>query len=93
LGFTPYNATNPNNYISSITSGNVTTALGFTPYNASNPNSYITASSLSAVTNSANGTGSLSYNAGTFTYTPPDLSSYLTSVTSGAVTTALGFTP
>lgn len=41
LGFTPYNATNPNGYISSITSGNVTTALGFTPYNATNPSGYI----------------------------------------------------
>jgi hypothetical protein len=27
LGYTPYNATNPNGYISGITSGNVTTAL------------------------------------------------------------------
>ena len=41
LGFTPYNATNPSGYISSITSGNVTTALGFTPYNATNPSGYI----------------------------------------------------
>ena len=31
LGFTPYNATNPNGYISGITSGQVTTALGYTP--------------------------------------------------------------
>jgi len=31
LGFTPYNATNPSGYISSITGGNVTTALGYTP--------------------------------------------------------------
>jgi hypothetical protein len=31
LGFTPYNATNPNGYLSSITSNQVTTALGFTP--------------------------------------------------------------
>ena len=36
LGFTPYNATNPSGYISSITSGNVTTALGFTPENSAN---------------------------------------------------------
>ena len=31
LGFTPYNATNPNGYISGITSSMVTTALGYTP--------------------------------------------------------------
>ena len=31
LGFTPYNATNPNGYISSITGLMVTNALGFTP--------------------------------------------------------------
>ena len=36
LTYTPYNATNPSGYISSITSGNVTTALGFTPENAAN---------------------------------------------------------
>jgi len=41
LGYTPYNATNPNGYISSITGANVTTALGYTPYNATNPNGYI----------------------------------------------------
>jgi len=31
LGYTPYNSTNPNGYISGITSSNVTTALGYTP--------------------------------------------------------------
>ena len=46
LGFTPYNSTNPSNYISGITSGMVTTALGFTPYNATNPSGYITSSAL-----------------------------------------------
>jgi hypothetical protein len=44
LGFTPYNATNPSGYLTSITSGMVTTALGFTPYNATNPSGYITSS-------------------------------------------------
>jgi hypothetical protein len=46
LGFTPYNATNPDGFISGITSGMVTTALGFTPYNATNPDGYITSSAL-----------------------------------------------
>lgn len=42
LGFTPYNATNPDGFISGITSGMVITALGFTPYNSTNPSGYIT---------------------------------------------------
>ena len=46
LGFTPYNATNPDGYISGITSGMVTTALGFTPYDSANPDGYITSSAL-----------------------------------------------
>jgi hypothetical protein len=46
LGFTPYNATNPDGFISGITSGMVTTALGFTPYDSSNPSGYITSSAL-----------------------------------------------
>jgi hypothetical protein len=50
LGFTPYNATNPNGYISGITGANVTTALGYTPYNATNPNGYITGISDGSVT-------------------------------------------
>jgi hypothetical protein len=36
-------------YLTSITSGNVTTALGFTPYNATNPNGYITGISFANV--------------------------------------------
>jgi len=36
-----YLSSNPNNYISGITSGNVITALGYTPYNNTNPNGYI----------------------------------------------------
>jgi hypothetical protein len=36
LSFTPYNATNPAGYISSITSANVTGALGYTPENSAN---------------------------------------------------------
>jgi hypothetical protein len=34
--------------LTSITSGNVTTALGYTPYNATNPSGYITSSALSS---------------------------------------------
>lgn len=60
LGFTPYNATNPSNFISGITSGMVTTALGFTPYNATNPNGYTsntgTVTSVAALTLGTAGT-------------------------------------
>jgi hypothetical protein len=61
LGFTPYNATNPNAYLTSISGGNVTSALGYTP---------IQASSLSVSTAGAAGAGSLSYSNGVFTFTP-----------------------
>jgi len=50
LGFTPYNATNPNGYITGITSSNVTTALGFTPYNSTNPSGYISGITSGMVT-------------------------------------------
>lgn len=83
LGFTPYNSTNPNNYITGITSSMVTTALGYTPYNSSNPSGYLTAITSSQVTTAL---GFTPYNA-----TNP--SGYITGITSGMVTTALGFTP
>ena len=41
-----YDVSNPDGFISGITSSDVTTALGYTPYNATNPNNYITASAL-----------------------------------------------
>jgi hypothetical protein len=50
LTYTPYNATNPDGYITGITSSNVTTALGYTPYNATNPSGYITGITSSNVT-------------------------------------------
>ena len=49
--------TNDSAYITSITSGNVTTALGFTPYNAANPAGYTT--NVGTVT-SVSGTGTVS---------------------------------
>ena len=67
-----------------LVSSDITGALGFTP---------IQYSSLSITTAAASGGGSLSYNAGVFTFTPPNLSSYLTGITGTQVTTALGFTP
>ena len=49
LGYTPYNSTNPNGYITGITSTMVTNALGYTPYNSSNPAGYITGISFANV--------------------------------------------
>ena len=79
--FTPPNLSG---YLTSLTSGQIITALGFTP---------IQVTSLSVTTNTASGAGSLSYSGGVFSFTPPNLSSYLTGITSSQVTTALGFTP
>lgn len=63
-------------------SGDVTGALGFTPYNATNPTGFITSSALTPYLTSATAAS---------TYQP--IGSYLTGITSGQVTTALGFTP
>jgi hypothetical protein len=45
-----YSSSNPSNYISGITSGDVTGALGYTPYNSTNPNGYISGITSSNVT-------------------------------------------
>jgi hypothetical protein len=79
-------------YLTGITSGQVTTALGFTPYDATNPNSYTT--NTGTVT-SVSGTGTVSGLTLTGSVTT---SGSLTlggtlSLTSGNVTTALGYTP
>lgn len=66
-----------------LTSGNVTTALGFTPYNASNPSGYISGITSGMVTTALG-------------YTPYNASNpngYISGITSGNVTTALGYTP
>jgi len=44
-----YLASNPNGYISGITSGQITTALGYTPYDATNPNGYISGITFSDI--------------------------------------------
>lgn len=82
LGFTPYSNTNPNNYISSITSTNVIDALGYTPYSAANPAGYV---------NDASGINTL------LGYTPyngtTNPSGFLTTITDTQVIGALGYTP
>jgi hypothetical protein len=44
LGYTPYDSTNPDNYISSVTFNNVVNALGYTPLSSSTNNNYIESS-------------------------------------------------
>jgi len=41
LGFTPYDDTNPDGFITGITDADVLTALGYTPYNSTNPDGFI----------------------------------------------------
>lgn len=129
LGFTPYNAANPSGYLSTVSlTANVTgtlpianggtnattaadalTSLG--AYPATNPTGYITSSALSGYLTSATaattyqpldgdltaiaalaGTTGLIRKTAADTYSL-DTATYLTGITSGQVTTALGFTP
>jgi copper(I)-binding protein len=87
LGYTPYNSTNPAGYITSAalagyeTTAALNTTLSDYVTNTSlttTLSGYLHQSDLTVTTNPANGSGSLSYNNGTFTFTPPDLSSYIT---------------
>lgn len=79
-------------YLTGITGAQVTTALGYTPYDAANPSGY---TSNTGTVTSVSGTGTVSGLTLTGTVTG---SGSLTlggtlSLTSGDVTTALGFTP
>lgn len=69
---------NPSGFLTSITSGQVTSALGFTPYSASNPSSFVSQSGArTAVSLTTTGTsGAATYNSSTGVlnvpnYTPP----------------------
>ncbi len=75
-----------------LTSGQITTGLGFTPYNSTNPNGYTT--NTGTVT-SVSGTGTVSglSLSGTVTSTGNLTLGGTLTLTSGNVTTALGFTP
>jgi hypothetical protein len=79
-------------YLTGITSGQVTTALGYTPYNSTNPNGYTT--NTGTVT-SVSGTGTVSglTLSGTVTGSGSLTLGGTLSLTSGQVTTALGYTP
>ena len=94
LGFTPYNASNPNAFISGITSTMVVSALNFTPYNASNPNGYQTSSgSVNYATNAGyvpwSGVQNAPTNLNQFTNGP----GYITGISSSTIASALGFAP
>jgi len=83
LGYTPYNATNPSGYISTVTSQHVTNALGYTPYDAANPAGYITGITGQDVSVALG-------------YTPYDANNpnrYISGISGSDVTTALGYTP
>ena len=81
---TYYPLTNPSGYITGIVSSDVTTALGYTPYDSSNPSGYIDSSALTPYLTSA--TASATY------YPLINPSGYITGISSGDVTTALGYT-
>ena len=85
LGYTPYNSTNPSGYItSSALSPYLTSALAATTYQPLDGD-------LTAIAALAGTTGIVRKTAAN-TYTL-DTAMYLTGITSGQVTTALGFTP
>lgn len=84
--------TNNSGYLTGINSSQVTTALGFTPYNSTNPSGYTT--NTGTVT-SVGGTGTVSglSLSGTVTTSGNLTLGGTLTLTSGNVTTALGFTP
>jgi hypothetical protein len=85
LGYTPYDATNPSAYItSSALTPYLTTATAATTYQPLDGD-------LTAIAALA-GTSGIVRKTATDTYTL-DTATYLTGITSGQVTTALGFTP
>ncbi len=89
----------------SLASGDVTTALGFTPYNATNPAGYISANENITISGDASGSGTTAITltladsgvtAGTYQTVTVNAKGLVTAgaaLTSGDVTTALGFTP
>jgi len=103
IGYFPYNSSNPAGYISGINSSMVAGALGYTPYNATNPAGYITSAALtgyateSYVNSRGFITGITSSNIvdalGYFPYNASNPSGYISSINSGMIISALGYTP
>lgn len=77
LGYTPYNASNPSGYLSSISGAQVTSALGFTPYSATNPLGFISGITGAQVSTALG-------------FTPYDTSNPAGFVTGSALTSTLG---
>lgn len=80
---------NPSGFLTSISSGQVTSALGFTPYNSTNPSAFINqAGARSAVSLTTIGTsGAATYNSSTGVLNVPQYTSSggtVTSITAGA---------
>lgn len=94
--------TNGPGYLTGITSAQVTGALGYTPYNNTNPSGFITASALSPYALLSGANFSSLQQGGSNVWTTASLTNnnqltngagYLTGITSGQVTGALGYTP
>lgn len=86
---------NPSNFLTGITSGQVTGALGFTPYSASNPSSFVSQSGArTSVSLTTTGTsGAATYNSSTGVlnvpnYTPPAVPARSQSSATRALNTA-----
>ena len=86
---------NPSNFLTGITSGQVTGALGFTPYSAANPSGFVSQSGArSAVSLTTTGTsGAATYNASTGVlnvpnYTAPSVPARTQSAATRALNTA-----
>lgn len=95
LGYTPLSPSdttnkwyprnsNPNNYLTTITSSQINSALGYTPLQPSDTNS---------LSNRINQKLNISDTTGKFYPRNGNPDGFLTSINSGQVTTALGFTP
>lgn len=78
---------NPANYLTSVSSAQITAALGFTPYNATNPAGYITSTSLSPYLTSATAASTYATSAGvTSSLSTKQNTVALTTTGSGAAT-------
>lgn len=78
---------NPSNFLTSISSAQIASALGFTPYSASNPNNYITQSNVTYA--SLPDKPTIPTNTNQLT----NGSGFITGINSTMVTSAIGYTP
>lgn len=77
-------------YLTGITSTDVTNALGYTPYDSSNPSGYITASSVPTSGTTATAVSTTSSGGSATTWSKSD---HIHSISSSTITSALGYTP